>query len=285
MEYNSYKFLYQTKQQFAFFLASDIHLMSDKFDRARFIADMENAKGEGARVYFNGDIFDMILPSDMKRYSRASSKHNVDAIINTAVAEAVELLAPYADIIDIIGLGNHDTAPIKYHHVDAVLWLINELNRHRSDKTKKRFGNIRHGGYSGFVRLSFELASGGHAKVFDIYYNHGQGGAAEVTKGSIDLNRRQYISADLIWLGHKHTKKLDYLDAEIGVDHTGRIYERKKLGVITGCYLKASEQYDINKEGYRLNFSEEHMRTPQATGGVLLYISVSRDLLESRVLI
>jgi len=232
----------------------------------------------GARVYINGDIMDLIVPQDQKRYSRGSDGHDTDAQMNAIIEEAETALAPYVDNIDMIGTGNHETAPLKYHAIDTTKLLIGFLNRRRNPKLPP----IRHGGYCGFIRIVLESRRN-NKRGYDIYYNHGQGGSSEVTGGSIDLRRRQYISADAIWLGHKHKRKIEDNDAEIGLDHSGHIYERGQTGVITGTYLRNIAETDADTDGYKLNYAEQSMRTPQGRGGVFLRLTLMRNGLRARM--
>jgi len=280
MEANVFRFDYTTQHEFWFFLTSDIHFCHPVFDEKLFTAEFDEARKLGARIFINGDVMDLILPSDKKRYTAGNDGLNVDAHLNVAVDEAVERLTPYADNIDIIGCGNHETSPLKYGSTDPIDFLLRDLNRDRRDRP------IVHGGYTGFIRLLFHVG-GNRVRKYDVYYNHGQGSSSEVTRGAIDLSRRQYISADLIWLGHKHTRIANDLDTEIGLTPGHHIYERKKRGVITGCYLRNVDRYDIKKEhGYRLSYSEQKMRTTQATGGALLKVEMTaRGDMKARILI
>jgi hypothetical protein len=272
MELATYRRTYKDGDRFAYFLASDLHLDDPSFDEALFRSEMAMANKEDARVYLNGDILGLILPGDIKRYARGSDPGNVDDKIGAAVTRAENLLAPYVDIIDMIGTGNHETAVLKHHSVDATKLLIGFLNRRRDP----RLPPIKHGGYTGFIRLYFEDENK-HSDSYIIFYNHGQGGSSEVSRGIIDLQRRQYIRADLIWLGHKHKVVSTELDSEIGLNTKNRIYERKKRGVITGTYLSNFTETDADRDGYLLSYQEERQRTPQGRGGAILRLVIRRE--------
>lgn len=69
----------------------------------------------------------------------------------------------------------------------------------------------------------------------------------------------------------------DELSAEVGLTQGNKLYERKKYGVITGCYLRNLSETNADKNGYRLNYAEQEMRTTQGTGGVFLRAVVSRN--------
>ena len=263
-----------TPDELPLFLSSDIHFDEPGFDKGLFTRDYDRAKNDGSRILINGDVFGCILPSDLKRYTRGNDASGMtDGIINKALKDAEELFAPYVDLIDVIGLGNHETSVLKYHHIDVTSMLIGFLNRRRSASLPP----IRHGGYTGYIRYGFEGPSKSHTQSFTIFYNHGQGGNAEVTDGIIDAKRRQYTRADLIWLGHKHKRWAIETEPEEGMSDNGRIYTRKRWAVMTGCYSKASGETNATEDGYRINYGEERMRTKQRTGGVHARIYVQRD--------
>jgi hypothetical protein len=184
------------------------------------------------------------------------------------------MLVPYVDLIDVIGLGNHETSTLKYQDFDLVDMLITLLNERRNTSLQP----ICHGGYTGFIRFVY-TRNGGHGRKFDVFYNHGQGGNAEVTDGIIDLKRYcSWVSSDLIWLGHKHKRLAVELPVQMSVSSKNNLTFRRRYGVITGCYEKIADVYDIKKEGYKLNFGEERQRMPQAQHGVMLRQTAGKEL-------
>lgn len=278
---HKYKALASKPDEFCFFLASDIHFDEPGFDRELFARDFDRAKRDGARININGDVFGCILPTDLKRYTRGNDQSNTDGIINKALKDAEDLLAPYVDLIDVLGLGNHEVSVLKYHHIDVTAMLIGFLNRRRDPSLPL----IRHGGYTGYIRYLFTGPGSGHTQHFDIFYNHGQGGNAEVTDGIIDAKRRLYTRADLIWLGHKHKRWAIEIDPEEGVSDNGRIYTRKRWAVMTGCYSKATGETNATEDGYRINYGEERMRTKQRTGGVHGKLLVGRRGIDAEFIV
>lgn len=276
MEVHSYRFNYKNvNTEFPFFFASDIHGDEKGFDRELFTREFEKAKKDKARIFVNGDVFGAILPQDIKRYSRGNDPGDTDSKINHAVEYMEDLFLPYVDNIDMIGLGNHETAVLKYHATDLTRLLIAFLSRRRNPKLPP----IRHGGYSGFIRMLFTQGEDSRTKTYDIFYNHGQGSGAEVTDGIIDAKRRLYTRSDLVWLGHKHRRWAHEIEPEIGIDRLGKLYEKKRHAIMTGSYLRNSGETDATKNGYRINFAEERMRTPQGTGGIRGRIIVDRERL------
>jgi len=261
---HKYKALLSKQDEFPIFLASDIHFDEKGFNRELFTKDFDRAKRGGARILINGDVFGCILPGDLKRYTRGNDNGGGDGVINEAIEEAERLFSPYVNQIDMVGLGNHEVSVLKFHHVDIIRLLIFALNRRRDPALPP----IRHGGYTGYIRYQFDGPSRSHIKHFDIFYNHGQGGSAEITDGIIDAKRRLYTRADIIWLGHKHKRWVIDIDPEEGMADNGRIYTRKRWAVMTGCYSNPTAETDATENGYTINYGEERMRTKQRTGGI-----------------
>ena len=286
MEVNEFKYDYSEQKEFYFGLFSDTHLFSQRFDKARFAQDFDEAKSLGADIFVNGDIMDMIVHSDTKRSSGKGPKYDdddepVDAEVDYQVKKGAEAFTPYVEQLRLMGIGNHGIEIVRRHGTDPVRSLVHELNHRR-----KRDGKIRLGGYSGFIRLKFHHGRNGGVRTFDIYYCHGQGVSAEVTKGMIGLARRSYVCADLVWLGHNHTRLFGELDKEIGLNHLGRPYAREKRGLITGTYLKDFRLYDIEKTGYQMDYSEERTRVTHANGGALMRVRVNgKQQLEVKFLV
>lgn len=277
MEAHTFRLTYKGQsravQSFPVFYASDIHGDGGSFNEALFRRDFDRAKERGARIYLNGDVFDAIMPQDIKRYARGSDHHDTDGFLNAAIEEVEERLAPYVDNIDMIGCGNHETAVLKYHGFDMTHMLIGFLNRRRSKGLKP----IVHGGYTGFIRYIIGPETGQNTRSLVVYYNHGQGGSAEVTDGIIDAKRRTYTRSDVIWLGHKHKRWAHIIDSEIGVDRWGLPYEKPRWAIMTGSYTTNATKTDASANGYRLNYGEERMRTPQGTGGIQATINYTRE--------
>lgn len=250
-------------------LFSDIHLEAADHDSKLFHSDMQEAVKLDARILINGDLCDLILPTDRKRFTSGKHAKKVDAILTYTAEMTAKALKPYADYIDVIGVGNHETAVLKYHHDDIVLRVITLLQQWRS----KTLQPIHHGGYKGYTRYRFS-DNGGRVRTYDILRFHGAGSAAEVTKGMIDFNRlRQTYRADLYWVGHKHTHIADHGMCEIGLNREGEIVKRDQKGVITAGYMKSVTTDDYS-DGYVLSYSETK-RTPQAQGCAFLRLALN----------
>lgn len=255
----------KNKESFYTLLVSDLHIGSKGIDKKAIEAEFQEAKDKDANILINGDIGEFILPKDNKRYSAGGDKYGTDNHINKTIDEILEFLTPYKDNIRLIGMGNHETSVLKYNGFDPVQQVIYSLNREG--------GNIDHGQYCGFVRFKYRKGESlkGGSQTEDLYYNHGQGGKAEISKGAIDLNRMMTSKdASIYWIGHKHTKLVLPDERVVYADKKGNIKDKVKTGVVTGSYKRNGKSYNAIKKGYELSFGEENFRTNQSCGGVFL---------------
>jgi len=285
MDYTEYRYDYTNVQDFYFGLFSDLHIDSPRFAKEQFVADANKAVERGARIFINGDIFDAILPTDRKRYTRGNDGFDEDAQINQRVEFAAKILLPYVNHIDFIGIGNHEASIVKYDHVDMVKLLVSEL-------AKQRYAGlppIQRGSYQGFLRLWFKQGDGA-VRQYVIYRDHGKGGASPVTKGTIPLNRiHTTFLADLYWLGHSHTDITDKTAWTIYPDNAGKIIRKRKRSVITAGYQEGFIQRNLGPDDYyRTDFVEEKFLVPTGLGSAMLHITVpkshDRPIVEAEVI-
>lgn len=258
---------------FPYLLISDLHIGSKGVNKTLIEKELSSMKDRGGQIFVNGDVGEFILPKDFKRYNASGDKYGVDTQINATIDEVTEFLKPYSKHIKLIGLGNHETAMIRHNGFDPVKQVIYNLNREG--------GDIAHGHYTGFIRLKYHkpsLNKERHGSVSEtIFYHHGAGGKAEISKGTISLNRFMTSrEADVYWMGHTHTKVVLPDERVLGLDKKGNIKESSRTGVITGSYKRNAKEYDAIKEEYSLSYGEESFRTSQSTGGIVMrheYIS------------
>ena len=274
-------FDYTDRKHYLFGLVSDIHADSPGHDKKRFTNDMNTIASEDGRILVNGDLFDGIMPTDRKRYSRSGDIMRQDAQLNERIDFMVNYLKPYADYIDYIGFGNHECSIVKYNNCDPIALLVREMNKIRNPLLPQ----IQRGGYVGFIMLHFHR-NGESVKRQLIYRDHGKGGNAPVTKGIIALNRLYgTYDSDIYWIGHSHTSVIDPVSQwTIGVTSNGKIYRKNKIGIITPGYNRNfdEEEYGDN-DYYRSNFAEERFSAPTGIGYGRLEIDVTSDDIRSKV--
>lgn len=277
---------YDHSERHSIFFMSDLHIEDNDFDEKRFLQDIDRAVKTGQRIFLGGDMFSLILAKDMKRFtgSRAKVKKQkaIDAYINEGIRYATEVLTPYADHIDFIGTGNHESTTVKFNGIDPSQYVIAALNLARSDKLQP----IRRLGYKGFIDLRFcRKNDRGRFKTMRIWYDHGRGGGAAVTKGMIDMNRTLAAveGVDVIWLQHKHVRWADMGIGRYSSNCDGVPYVRDIVGMITGTYQTNLAHDNIEDENYIIHFGEERAFAPQGMGGITINFYPERNDKDSLV--
>lgn len=222
---------YHRNQKYRYAIFSDLHIGSKALNKQALDRDLSDCKRDDTKVIINGDTLDLILMQDHKRAMPSQIK-NEDGQINKYVDEAAELLLPYVSQLCIIGTGNHENSITKHHGVDVLAWLIDKLNREKTN------GKIQQGHYQNFIRINFLDPS--HRNKFlcsyDIFLHHFVGGSSPVTKGMIDFNRIITANqADLYIGSHKHNNfetsyPLTYITP------SGRIETKDRKAVMTPPY-------------------------------------------------
>jgi hypothetical protein len=272
---------FEIGETFNVFLCSDIHLEAPDHDRRLLIKELDEAVASKADILIGGDVFNMLLPGDRKRFTPHQNKYvDTDAVINEALDEAITIFTPYAKNIKVILCGNHDDAVIKYHGVDIVQLLIHELN-------KKDGVNIEYLGYSGYIRYKYRYAKGKRNYVYDIKASHGSGGGAVVTKGTIGLTRDFTANiADCYWSGHTHTKVILPDDVCSYLNQAGNIKHKSRKGIITGAYVKPCQEESTMRgdrpRSYNVQYGDR-MRSYQSTGGVMMSHIMTDDGIEVKL--
>jgi len=254
-------------------LMSDPHIGAAFVDYDRIKQDLRLAREHSARITINGDVFDNILPKDMKRYNPTALHprlQNRSDILNAAVDFAFEILEPYKDLIDVIGVGNHDTCVEQRHSLDAVSILIQRLNQSGA--------KINHGGYAGWYVLRWKYGIRSYYTL-KIRYHHGAGGASPVTKGITDFQRMNSFieGADVVHVGHKHNRFVDTSHMKQTLSNAGKVEHRRVVNVMTGSYMDTysqQESQEILDSGRRQNYAADWNIPQQEKGGVLLRIDL-----------
>jgi len=239
-------------------------------DHDAIAAELKEAHTNGDRINVNGDVFDCILPKDHKRFNPDVLHPHLQGrrdVLDAALEMAVDIYGPYADQIDVVGIGNHESAVEKYHSTDMIARFIRHLNR--------KGGKVKYGGYGGFI--DYRMKRKNHGVRLVIYYHHGGGGSAPVTKGMIDFNRKgTWVDSDVVWLGHKHNKIVDTTPLRMRCPKDGdqAIFDQQVF-VMTGGYMdnySGQTHEDVMAHGRRAPYASDWGLAPQAKGGVRLLV-------------
>lgn len=273
---------YTTGSEQGFQLMSDLHLGARNTDEGLIKEELEHARKHKDRIAINGDVLDLILVQDKKRF-RADVLHprlhgKVD-IVTPAIEWAVSLLKPYADQIDMIGLGNHEAFVEKHCGYDPLRMIVYELRKHRKTQPPQL---LHYGGYTGFIDYRHRSAKttnnrDTHCKRFIIYYHHGSGGSAPVTRGMISLSRMSWVgNAHIQWQGHRHwrvsTSSLMVSCPMIGDEPL--IHEVRQ--VMSGAYFdtyRGQSQKSVDENGRITNYASDFACQPQGKGGARVVLT------------
>lgn len=261
-------------------IAGDTHLGEKAADVPCLKRDLARARELGARILMPGDVLGMIIPKD-PRYKPAGVVPQIqgrDDLVNACLEYVLPILEPYADLFDMLSMGNHEASFVRHHSTDIIGLLVSELRANGSDRPV-------HGGYSGYlqyqIRLGGKERSGG--KLYDIWYHHGSGGDAPVTKGMIDANRvRTQWIADLYVMGHNHYRNADP-DQHVRLTTRGKLEVRENRFVRGGNYRKSYLLRDQTHPS-DVDYTEEQRHSLKPLGGTFVKFRIrchgSRKTLE-----
>ena len=200
---------------------SDLHLDENLCDYEG-LRDLVSARNEmypgKHRLIMIGDVYNLVLPPDLRRYRPSVQVPNVrgkdswlDATIEYVTERILGLNAP----VDLIGIGNHEESVIQYHGTDVTSRLCAATGAFR-------------GGYSGALdyrlnRYAKDSPHKGHA-TFRIIYHHGAWGG-RLAKGynGASAFACQHDNWNVFLYGHNHASRIDK-DVRVEPDPaTGRL--------------------------------------------------------------
>jgi len=253
---------------------SDLHWDNPKCDRVKLKRHLDYCKENQIPIFINGDFFCLMQGKYDPRRSKKDimPEHNKSNYIDAVIEDAVSYFTPYADLLTVIGYGNHETAIIKNLETDPLQRFVDLLNY-----TCK--SNVFTGGYGGW--LIVKVMDKHHHMTKKIKYFHGSGGGGIVTKGAINLTRalEMYEDMDIFILSHIHENWSRNDVREALVFNTGkRVHEIAQKNIhlaVTGTY---KEEYEDGFGGYHI----EKGRPIKPTGGRILTFDICRKYVDKR---
>jgi len=250
---------------------SDIHWDNPKCDWNLLKHDLDFCLKNEIPIMFNGDTFCLMQgaydPRKMKGDIRP--EHNNARYFDSIIETAVDFFLPYANLITVVGYGNHETSIIKRQETDVIQRFVTLLNY-------KAGSNVMTGGYGGWLIITqLVKASSNITQATKIKYFHGSSGGGIITRGAINLTRAMdlYEGYDVFTMGHIHenSARNDVRDNINFHPTKGYYFNHKQIhSMITGTY---KEEYINGLYGWHV----ERGAPMKPVGGRVLTIECGRD--------
>ncbi len=216
---------------------------------------------EDSDCYFVGlgDLMDMVVPQDSKRYRKSSDATEGDGVIDEQIDKLYSWLEPHKSRILGLGTGNHCDEITKRHGTNPMARLCKMLN-------------VPFLGYSWLLRLRCGIGERfERVRTVVIRGHHGWGGGsrtqgADLTKYARDIS---YWDADVFCYGHVHKKQSDRI-SRLGMAGE-KLISKPKLLVVCGTFLKT---FGPNEDP---TYSEVKGYPPTEIGGVTINIRPTGD--------
>lgn len=257
-------------------LTSDWHYDSVSCDRALLTKHLTRANDKGAVVLVAGDVFDAMSGKfDPRRsYDGLRAEYKVEDYFDAITLDAIDFLSQFSHCKFVLAMGNHETAVLKNNSV----CLTDRVAMGLRDKHKMTAYGA---GYYGWLRVLTKDGQGRGRFPKKVYWHHGSGGNAPVTRGVIATNRQAvYIrNADIILNGHNH-QNYHVAIKEYGLTNRGVEYVQIVDYIRTPGYnIGGLESGDTH--GYGI---EKHPE-PLPRGSVFVDMVYTRDGLDAEILV
>lgn len=252
-----------------FLLVGDQHFDNPASDHDLQRKHLDEARKIGAGVISVGDFFCAMEGRADPRRSRAGCRPEHQAAtdyFDSLVRHAADFLSPYADLMVVLGRGNHEQSVLKNQETD----LIDRLCERISEKSGRK---VHSGGYGGWVL--FTLHCGSKRCRVAMKYFHGSGGGGLMTFDTLRVRRIAgwVPDADIVVGGHTHDQWWNTVARErirtIGSDY--RVELDVQHHVRCGTY---KDEYGDGHSGWHV----ERGGAPKPLGAVWMRITAgSRD--------
>ena len=242
---------------------SDLHKDSAHADNRKIKKHMDaRAALPNALFMANGDIFDNILPSDLKRHMPSAVDprfSGFDAQIDERIQAVVDDLKAYPWVM--VGMGNHCLSVLKRHYTNPAERLAQMLG-------------VKYGGYSGLLRIRLfdptRKKSRSPRNTVTVLYHHGAWGGQ--SKGIIGAKRfaSSFEGWDVMTYGHNHQCNAHH-ETVLRMTGKGRLAERDRYIVNSGAFLRSLA------DGGSPSYSEVRGYAPVALAAPLIKITQGSD--------
>lgn len=229
---------------------ADIHAGSRHCDEKKARAWID----EDRESYFigNGDLLDMVIASDVKRYRKSSDATEGDDIVDQQIKKMFDWLAPHKDRILGLGTGNHEDSITKHCGTNPIKRLCEMLG-------------CPFLGFSWLFRVILRC-NGGRSRSIVIRGHHGWGGGSRTVGGDLTKYSKDmaHWDADVYLYGHVHRCQTERIP-RLGVAGDNLIVRDQLLG-LTGTFLRTYSN------GPDPTYAEIKGYPPVRIGGLILNI-------------
>jgi hypothetical protein len=228
-----------------FLLTGDRHIDSAESDHKLQLKHLREAESRGAGVIDVGDVLDAMQGRDDRRRTKGVGRPdsaNAANYLDRIVANAADMLSPYAQRFVVIGRGNHEQSILKHAETDLTERLCERMTHIAGHR-------VHAGGYGGWVRFVVRWSSKG-ALGLNLKYFHGAGGGGMMSHGTLATRRMASFipDADVVVCGHTHDSWLVTLARE-RLGATGRVYLDEQHHVRVPSY---KEEYQDGYDGWHV---------------------------------
>jgi len=218
-----------------FSIYSDIHDDARASQTDQVLEHMERRAALPRPHFINlGDLFNLILPNDIRRYMPSVNKQELQGLDDYVMATVDGAYQKYSKFPwRFFTQGNHGQTFLKHHYIDPVAMLCRKLG-------------IPYGGFSGICKFRFipKYAKGGKAATFTLLYHHGAWGGRVVKGfGGARDYARMFERWDVFAYGHNHQMNIHH-ETRIRQTLQGGIERRPVFFVNTGTWLETYEEGD-----------------------------------------
>ena len=202
----------------------DLHIGSPHFDYSVLKRELEriDAERENTRIIIMGDLIESATKTSV-----GAGVYEQQMMPMEQINKAVEILRPYADLIDGVVVGNHEQRIYKASGVDVMEHFCVKLG------IPDRY--LR---YYGVVKYAW------NKRCYNVAVWHGAGGGS-TTGGAMNKIEKQasVVFADVFLMGHVHKRAATMRDLYVPDPQNGRINRITQHFVITGSALDHEDSY------------------------------------------
>lgn len=253
----------QEEDSFWVLLSFDRHHDNPKSDNVMEKRHLDLARKRNAIIIDGGDLFCAMQGKYDPRSDKRDLKpeHQTGDYLDKLVSTAADFYGPYADLFAVMAPGNHETAISKRHETNLTERLVTMLNDRHGSK-------IKVGGFSGWIK--FQMLVWSECVTTNLWYHHGYGGDAPVTKGVIQTNRQSVYLPDahIVATGHTHNE-WQFPIPRIRLSDKGKVSHDEQLHLKVPSY---KEEYVDGYGGWHI----ERGGPPKPTGAVWLRMSARK---------